>query len=74
MKKSDLHREQRYQEQLTRTQPARTITLNGDKLPAPDNGSFYLYIGGFNHIQYGFKNGEDLIKVESAINKLLRGE
>ena len=63
-----------YQESLTRVDPKYTITLNGEKLPAPDNGSFYLYIGGFNHIQYGFKNGEDLIKVESAINKLLRGE
>lgn len=64
---------QRYQEQLTRT-PERTITLNEEKLPAPDDGSFYLYVAGFNHIQYGFKNGEDLMKVEAAINKLLRGE
>jgi hypothetical protein len=63
-----------YYQYLTRTPPKRTITLNGEKLPAPDDGNFYLYVAGFNHIQYGFKNGEDLMKVESAINKLLRGE
>ena len=62
------------QDMLTRTPPVRTIMLNGEKLPAPNDGCFYLYIGGFNHIQYGFKNGEDLIKVEDAINKLISGK
>lgn len=63
-----------YYQNLTRTPPVRTIMLNGEKLPAPNDGCFYLYIGGFNHIQYGFKNGEDLIKVEDAINKLISGK
>ena len=64
-----------YQEKLTRTPPARTITLNGEKLPAPDSdrGSF-LFVAGFGRRKYYFKDHEDMSKVEKAINKLLSGE
>lgn len=52
-----------YYQNLTRTPPARTI-----------EGRFCLYVAGFGDRKYYFKNHDDLIKVESAINKLLRGE
>ena len=66
---------ERYQEQLTRTPPERTITLNGEKLPKPDSdGRFCLYVVGFSEHRHYFKNAEDLIKVDDAIYKLLKGD
>ena len=64
-----------YQEKLTRVVPNYTITLNGEKLPAPDSdrGSF-LFVAGHKRHKYYFTDPMDLRKVEAAINKLLSGE
>lgn len=63
-----------YQEALTRT-PARTITLNGEKLPAPEGSSgFALYIAGAGTARYIFQSSKARDSVENAIYKLLKGD
>ncbi len=66
-----------YPGKITWTPVKRTITLNGEKLPAPMVSyefEFNLLIRGVNGRVYNFNCQEDLMKVEAAINKLLSCE